>query len=222
MHWVRTLQEQHHIAAAGARYGTFQCSTGSSDLTIDGLKLVVRDGFPSATLAGVLLTHGKWYYELSILKPGVAQIGWADLDFVGSNREGLGVGDDKHSWGYDGARAPRTGLWHTDGYRFGQQWSAGTVIGCAVDVDFRVMRFSHNGSFDAPMGVPTPGLNFVFTAGLIPGFTLNASTMVANFGATPFKYKAPPGHLPVWSWVESHRPAALRSEAVEDATDDDS
>eukprot|EP00968_Pinguiococcus_pyrenoidosus_P024706 scaffold4976_cov122-Pinguiococcus_pyrenoidosus.AAC.1 len=46
--------------------------------------------------------------------------------------------------------------------------------------------------------------------------------MVANFGATPFKYKAPPGHLPVWSWVESHRPAALRSEAMEDATDDDS
>jgi len=57
-HWVRNLQEKQHALASGARFGTLQCTYGSAALIIDGLTLTVTSGFPSATLAGCLLTTG--------------------------------------------------------------------------------------------------------------------------------------------------------------------
>ena len=58
------------------------------------------------------------------------QLGWADLEFIGSNREGVGVGDDKWSWAFDG---DRTCLWHgqcSDGFmNWGKQWENGDVVG---------------------------------------------------------------------------------------------
>ena len=202
-HWVRRLQEEKHARAAGPRYGTLQCTTGSTELVIDGMTLTVVDGFPSATLAGCLLTTGKWYYEFEVTRAGVAQVGFADLEFVGSNRDGLGVGDDKHSWGYDGARAPNNGLWMNGGKRFGKPWNTGTVIGVAADIDNRTMRFSHDGSWDAPMG--TAVQNFDFVAGLIPGFTLNPSSLTANFGKEAFRYGPPSGYRSVQSWIDERR-----------------
>ena len=43
--------------------------------------------------------------------------------------------------------------WHGGSSRWGSSWDTGSVVGCAVDLDARVMRFSLNGSFAAPMGV---------------------------------------------------------------------
>lgn len=62
-------------------------------------------------LSGILLTSGKHYYEIEVaaLGGGASQIGWADLEYVGASRDGVGVGDDKHSWAMDGDRELK---WH--------------------------------------------------------------------------------------------------------------
>jgi hypothetical protein len=89
----------------------------------------------------------------------VAQIGWADLDFVGSQRDGHGVGDDKHSWGFDGCRAPMQGLWWDGYHTFGRAWAGGDTIGCEIDLDTQRMSFSLNGSWcvaAAAAARPTP------------------------------------------------------------------
>ena len=47
------------------------------------------------------------------------QIGWGDMKFSGdAKRPGTayGCGDDKHSWGYDGVRAPTSGRARGEGH----------------------------------------------------------------------------------------------------------
>ncbi len=39
---------------------------------------------------GVLLMSGRWYYEFTVTQDAIAQIGWVDLEFLGSTRAGLG------------------------------------------------------------------------------------------------------------------------------------
>jgi hypothetical protein len=53
-----------------------------------------------------------------------------------------------------------------------------------VDIDNRVMSFSLNGSFEAPMGVAFS--EFVFSRGLFPAATFSAGqTATFNFGGPP-------------------------------------
>lgn len=131
---------------------------------------------------------------------GVCQIGWADGSFKGDAVKGEGVGDDLHSWAYDGNRRL---IWHQAQTQWGADWKigrrsvvdvdvvfgcfiiivtvAGDVIGCAIDVDKRVMSFSRNGSFEAPMGVAFVG--FEFSRGLYPCASLSSGESVTfNFG----------------------------------------
>ena len=55
----------------------------------------------------------------------------------------IGVGDDKHGVGFDGNRVC---LRHAeDRLPFGARWKIGDVLGCAIDVDARVVRYSLNG-----------------------------------------------------------------------------
>jgi hypothetical protein len=143
------------------------------------------------------------------------QIGWVDLDFVGSVKEGVGVGDDKHSWGYDGNRVI---LWYNGQRGWGQHWKTGDTIGCACDVDARTISFSHNGSWSGKMG--TAAENMEFVGGLSPGVTLNGPCKISvNFGDKPFKYQPRPGHLSVQSFIDDNDPAKASSSQLQQATE---
>jgi len=129
-------------------------------------------------------------------------VGWCDLHFYASTRGGVGVGDDKHSWGYDGYRIL---FWHNGKRAYGKRWKAGDVIGCAADLDTRAVRFFHNGT---PMGAACENMEFV--GGLAPGITLNPCALTVNFGTAPFKHGPPPGHLPIQRWLELYDPNPAR------------
>ena len=91
----------------------------------DGLK----GGFPSVCARGVALHCGAVYFELNLFSEGCMQVGWVDASFTGDVAEvlfigisfsdffsvcrsgllrfyyqGNGVGDDLHSWSFDGYR----------------------------------------------------------------------------------------------------------------------
>ncbi|CAM4944105.1 unnamed protein product [Rotaria socialis] len=55
-------------------------------------------------LDGIKLHEGKWYFCVKLSLGGAAQIGWATNAFNPVQNESYGVGDDRFSWGFDGAR----------------------------------------------------------------------------------------------------------------------
>ncbi|KNC47257.1 uncharacterized protein AMSG_03687 [Thecamonas trahens ATCC 50062] len=210
LNFAHARKERIHVLNAGSRYGLLKPTSGSAQMTItDDLEVSVESGFPSAVLQGCLLTTGKWYYEATIVRRGVAQIGFADLEFVGSSRDGVGVGDDKNSVGVDYERCV---LWYDGRNPFGKAWSVGTVVGVAVDMDAKTISFSHNGDFSKPCGRAMT--NFDFVAGLAPGVTLNPCAIRLNWGHTPLAHAPPPGHLSVADWLEAHSPSSPCPEAI--------
>jgi hypothetical protein len=169
------------------------------DYSVENGVLRCTGGFPSVAPRDVVLTSGKWYYEVTLIKAGLAQLGWGDVMFTGNSLKGEGVGDDLHSWGLDGHRVFK---WPGGGVRWGRAWAEGDVIGFTADLDKRTLGFSLNGSFQPPMGVAFEDVCLV--EGLRPCMTLNKScTFRVNFGEEPFRY-APPGFRPIIETPREH------------------
>ena len=94
-------------------------SFGKVQTYYDGNKLEARDSFVSIR-ANNCLIKGKWCYEVLLLSNGLFQLGFCQLQtpFTSSN----GVGDDIHSFGYDGYRLS---VWNQKENRFGKVWDYG-------------------------------------------------------------------------------------------------
>jgi Kip1 ubiquitination-promoting complex protein 1 len=51
------------------------------------------------------------------------------------------VGDDDTSYAYDGYRVKK---WNLDSHRYGEQWTAGDVIGTLIDFTKKEISFFRN------------------------------------------------------------------------------
>jgi len=163
----------------------------------------VKSHFPTVVPRNVMLTSKKWYYEVELVKTGdgVAQIGWADAAFQGSDDDSTGTGDDEHSWAYDGHRQKK---WNNGCHTWGAKWNDEDVVGCAADLDNCVLSFSLNGSWRRPMGIAFKKINV--SGGLFPAVTGEKNfKWQVNFGQKPFRYVMPRGHRPVFDWVRQNR-----------------
>lgn len=206
--FIQRSQEMKVLRDAGRAACKMLPTSGNGQIAINGLDVKWIAAFPSAVLAGCLLTSGKWYFEMQCKKVGNAsQLGWADMAFCGSSRGGEGVGDDKNSWAYDGDRANMgQGRWHKlKPTPFGRNWAAGDYVGFALDMDRRIMSFGLNGRYDVPMGVGFK--DFLVDTGLTPAVTPAHSSWTMNFGETPFGSKPPEGHRSVQSWFAERDPS---------------
>jgi hypothetical protein len=93
------------------------------------------------------LSSSSYYYEVTLVSGGLAQIGWACLagDFQPNNETGDGVGDDSNSFAVDGSR----GLKFHDGKEseYPIEWKAGDRLGCLLDNcdSMGTISFSLNG-----------------------------------------------------------------------------
>jgi len=199
---TRVQASRTYAYGSAARFGQQRVATGALGLEIEGSKITATSGFPTCTTAGVLLTSGCYYYEFTCLEYGLGQIGWADLLLRATSDGGLGVGDDRHSWGTDGMRAH---LWYDGHINYSQQWEAGTVIGCAVDLDNGLIAFSQDGSWRRPMGLAAT--TTIIAGGVAPAFTLQGGfSLEYNFGDRPLAHKPPAGHQTVYDWIKTHDP----------------
>ena len=162
----------------------------------------IRSTFPTVVPRGVLLRSGKWYYEVLLVSAseGVAQIGWADCAFAGNDEEANGVGDDLHSWAFDGNRCQK---WSGGSSSWGKRWRTGQTLGCAIDIDKGEISFSLNGIWNTPMGVAFEGAKF--EGGVFPAVTgEKAFQFKMNLGQNGFKFEPPSKeYRPVWADVQS-------------------
>ncbi|KAI7854060.1 armadillo-type protein [Circinella umbellata] len=88
----------------------------------------------------------KYMYEVVLATDGLMQVGWVTEEFEIDPEGGTGVGDDPHSYGYDGYRVKK---WHAANHTrrrtYGCSWSVGDTITCLLDLDNCEMRYYQNG-----------------------------------------------------------------------------
>lgn len=133
--------------------------------------------------AGAALTGGSWAFEVQIHTSGIMQIGWVTEHTRYTFEDG--VGDSKDSYAYDGKRVRK---WNVSSVPYGEQWTAGDVIGCCVsfnDDQGCVVSYFRNGKFlDVAFHGVSPG------AGLFPAVSLSyGEACEINMGHLKFQYE---------------------------------
>lgn len=98
----------------------------------------------------------KYAFEVKLESDGLMQLGWASEHFEFDPEGGKGVGDDTHSYGYDGYRAKKWhGRYSTMRTSYGLKWAEGDIITCAIDMDVGEIGYYKNG---VDMGVAFYGV----------------------------------------------------------------
>lgn len=98
---------------------------------------------------GIVLDKAKlkhdacYYWEIRLVTGGLCQVGWATGKFAPQSETGDGVGDDAHSYSFDGSRM--IALHKSESVAYGQGWNAGDVLGCLWNRSHGTLSFSHNG-----------------------------------------------------------------------------
>ena len=137
---------------------------------------------------------GKWYYEY-VVGGTITNFlgGWADPKEV---NYGDAVGNTARSYGYYNTGNARNANNNTS---FAASYTAGDVIGCAIDIDNRKIYWSKNGSWQAHdpnsssgsvFTIQDPVANKFFYTPAVSTYD-SGSYVDCNFGQRPFKY--PPG-----------------------------
>eukprot|EP01035_Chromulina_nebulosa_P017758 gene17758-23358_t len=184
--------------------------SGSATVSPDLTCAVADEGFPSVGCRQFPVNSGKWYYEVVLHSSGCIQIGWVDLAYAGVADSGQGVGDDIHSWAYDGWR---THLWHEISTDWGGRWSVGDVVGCAVDLDNNDISFYLNG-FGLEIGMGLAYSNIKYHGGIYPCISFNKREKVQfNFGSVPFHFP-PPEDNPLCESVDDDYHSSFNWEAI--------
>ena len=109
---------------------------------------------PAPSLSTVALTSGKWYFEAKAVTSTSGndwQIGIVGDQVVSTSDE---IGNHAKSWGYYGADGNYIN--NNSGTSYGNTYTAGDIIGCAVDLTNNKLYFSKNGTWQNS-GVPTSG-----------------------------------------------------------------
>lgn len=162
-------------------------------LSTDGLEARSDASSFESVRATFSVFEGVWFYEATIVTPGIMQIGWATKRSKYLNYEGYGVGDDEHSVAIDCCRKL---LWFGANCEDistqlkGRCWGAGDVIGSLLDFDNKKVVFYFNGD---PVGENPHTKLFESESVMKDGVFAGASFMsfqqcVFNFGATPWKF----------------------------------
>jgi hypothetical protein len=176
------------------------------------------EGDLSATvgLRECALKGGKWYYEITILDfCSVPQFGWAlsGLDPTSIN----GCGDDGRSYACDGDRSMLWGPganWSTERHFFPNlPWKVGDVVGCALDLDCREIRFSVNGVYDGEEPSFREIVDVSDAAGYFPALSMRAGQVSVNFGGARAFQHRPDGYRA----VDRHHEVLAADRAAEPA-----
>jgi Kip1 ubiquitination-promoting complex protein 1 len=144
-------------------------------------RVLSKGGFATFRSSTAVIS-GRWQFEVSLRTAGVMQFGWTTP--AGRYTMEEGIGDTEDSYAYDGKRRRK---WNVEPESYGQAWTAGDIIGCAIDMDEGTITFSRNG---VSMGVaftdiPRKEKGAGYYAG---GSFSHGESADFNFGSSPFQF----------------------------------
>eukprot|EP01083_Nonionella_stella_P254505 874454_1 len=160
----------------------------SIEATEKGWRCTARSNFPTVAF-GRGVCGGRWYYECVVDTHGLKQIGFITKEFKPAPRHG--VGDDAHSWAYDGSRHC---LWHKKQIPWETpRWHKGDVVGVALDCYRKEINIFLNGQ---DLGVAFK--NVKCKEGIYPAMSiLNNEKATFVFDINHFQYEVPIGYAPL-------------------------
>jgi len=112
--------------------------------------------YPTVSCRSILVTAGKWYFEVVVREAGHGVIGWATPRYR-SRGYNVGVGDCSRSWGFgcyhkrrgsaqQDTAAPKSYIKHAGKCTgCGTTWLPDDVVGCFLDMDAGVLCYTVNG-----------------------------------------------------------------------------
>ena len=179
---LNPLDEPSTYAAAGTPVN------GNLDFSVS------NDAAAGATFA---VSSGKWYWEMTVVSGHTAgaNTAWAAI----ASSTPSSVNKLPNQSGSGGRAYATTGSKFNENTSssYGNTYTNGDVIGCALDLDNGKVYWSKNGTFQAS-GDPVAGTNAAFT-GLtgtwLPVAFSNTPLTSFNFGQRPFAYTPPSGFL---------------------------
>ncbi|KFM61556.1 ATP-dependent RNA helicase DDX1, partial [Stegodyphus mimosarum] len=130
---------------------------------------------------------GKYYFEAKITDEGLCRVGWS------TPAASLDLGTDKQGFGFGGTGKKSFGK-QFDSY--GEPFGMHDVIGCYLNLDNMIIKFSKNGvdlgdAFKIPENLRR--------SAFFPAVVLKNAEMEFNFGETSFKYPPEDGYVAVCS-----------------------
>ena len=150
-----------------------------------------RNSADWARIAGSIgVTSGKWYWEITPTNNTTLQVIGIGLGNTPSNYPGY----DSNTYGFYTGNGLKYN--NATGTTYGS-YSAGQIVGVALDLDNGKIWFSCNGTWQAS-GDPAAGTNAAFTSvsgTYFPEYGVNSISTNghANFGQRPFAYTPPTG-----------------------------
>lgn len=175
------------VTVTPAATTTWNPSDKNASITLSGGDLTATNSSSSTTdnkaVRGTIgKSSGKWYWEVTMTTIGDnVQVG------VARSTESLSnfIGSGTYGWGYNNYGT----LWNGGaGAVTKDAFTAGTVIGIALDMDSGEVSFYKNGvlqhTFTGVTGTIYPALS-----------AINGGVFTANFGATSFAHSAPSGFI---------------------------
>ncbi|XP_071828280.1 uncharacterized protein [Apostichopus japonicus] len=142
--------------------------------------------------------HPKgWYYQMELFSDGLIQVGWCSEQCQYSPQKGIGVGDDYHSYSFDGVRQKK---WHgpvaeqTEENVYGELWKSGDIVTCLLDCHGNI-SYHHNGK---NLGVAFAAINMQDC--WYPACSVCTDQWARfNFGDSPVRYSEsiPDGFVPI-------------------------
>eukprot|EP01091_Cochliopodium_minus_P002264 TRINITY_DN1212_c0_g1_i1.p1 TRINITY_DN1212_c0_g1~~TRINITY_DN1212_c0_g1_i1.p1 ORF type:complete len:586 (+),score=188.95 TRINITY_DN1212_c0_g1_i1:54-1811(+) len=152
---------------------------GAAGITITKGLILTQNGAYSLEPAkgDVVVTAGKWFFEVKLNSYSQLQIGWCTEDY----NHKTNMGD---SWTYDGNSQQK--LRKANGSQYGQRWNYGDTIGVALDLDERSLKFFKNGQ---NLGEAFGKSEFPKNCKLSPFVNLSSrANCTFNFGKENFTY----------------------------------
>ncbi|MDG0874549.1 SPRY domain-containing protein [Paenibacillus thiaminolyticus] len=132
-------------------------------------------------------SHGKWYWEITVSVYNWLLIGIVNRDAVLTSSNSS-TQNARYYW-ENGKKLPENVL-------YGENFVIGDVISVLLDLENGTLEFWKNGVSQWVSHTNIKTMGEIFPAVSAPQSAVTESTVTANFGATPFKYKVPLGFLP--------------------------
>lgn len=155
----------------------------------DGLTIKIQSTISNAVISNLGKTKGKYYCEIEIANNS------SSPGFIGICTKNFNV-KSKYSqicsWNYYGNDGRK---WNNgESFKYGQAYSAGDIIGIALDLVNHNIGFYKNGNFQgiAFENIPKEEMFICITY----GSSSSSFIATANFGYKSFKYPVPTGYKP--------------------------